>query len=236
MVYSNCREVILEEIAPATQHSPICNEIYTADPPRQGKLLRSLSLWINTTKCGERERNLQEEPLTKEICSKSSPFLHCYCHKCCQKAIKKTSEFHPFYNVTVTTNSPQVLPKGHQENFRNFTLSTLLLSPLTHRKCCQKANTKKNFINSTLSTRLLSPLINHKCFQKAITKIFHKFHPFYNVTVTTNSQQVLPFLHHYSSKMKGRTVRLFSVIDSAAASHPVRREFESPLRLSSPKC
>ena len=30
------------------------------------------------------------------------------------------------------------------------------------------------------------------------------------------------------------TVCLYSVIDSVAASHPVRREFESPLRLSSP--
>ena len=29
-------------------------------------------------------------------------------------------------------------------------------------------------------------------------------------------------------------VCLYSVIDSIAASHPVRREFESPLRLSSP--
>ena len=31
------------------------------------------------------------------------------------------------------------------------------------------------------------------------------------------------------------TVCLNSVIDSVAASHPVRREFESPLRLSSPR-
>ena len=31
------------------------------------------------------------------------------------------------------------------------------------------------------------------------------------------------------------TVCLYSVIDSVAASHPVRREFESPLRLSSPR-
>ena len=40
--------VILKEIATATQHSPIFNEICTAAaaaPPKQGKLLRSLSPW-----------------------------------------------------------------------------------------------------------------------------------------------------------------------------------------------
>ena len=40
--------IILEEITTASQHSPIFNEIYKAAPPRQGKLLRFLSPWINT--------------------------------------------------------------------------------------------------------------------------------------------------------------------------------------------
>ena len=68
--------VILEEITPATQHSSIFNEICTAVPPRLGKLLRSLSPLMNTTKCGEREQNPWEEPLTKEICA--TDYLHQY--------------------------------------------------------------------------------------------------------------------------------------------------------------
>ena len=42
--------VILHEIATATQHFPMFNEICTAAPPSQGKLLRSLYPWMNTTK------------------------------------------------------------------------------------------------------------------------------------------------------------------------------------------
>ena len=45
-IYHYC--LILEEITTASQHSPIFNEICTAAPPRQGKLLRSPSPWINT--------------------------------------------------------------------------------------------------------------------------------------------------------------------------------------------
>ena len=40
--FTPCYCTILEEITTATQHSPIFNEICTADPPKQGKLLRSL--------------------------------------------------------------------------------------------------------------------------------------------------------------------------------------------------
>ena len=123
-----------------------------------------------------------------------SPLIH---HKCCQKAITKNT----FKNFTLSTPllSPLIPHKCCQEaitknSFKNFTLSTLLLSPLIHHKCCKKAITKKNV---TLSTLFLSPLIHLKCCQKAVTKKLQKFHPFYIVTVTTNSPQPLPLLHHY---------------------------------------
>ena len=73
--FTHCYCAILEEITTATQHSPIFNEICTADPPKQGKLLRSLFAyqWIHNNKWRE-GRNLWEEPLTQEI--RPSRYFH----------------------------------------------------------------------------------------------------------------------------------------------------------------
>ena len=119
-----------------------------------------------------------------------SPLTH---HKCCQKDIpQKYLKNHPLYTVTVTTNSPQVMPKGYHKWMKNLTLSTLLLSPqvlskglwvkkfknvslftllllpLIHHKCYQKADDYKNWNKFSLSTLLLLPLIHYKCFPFSI--------------------------------------------------------------------
>ena len=108
---------------------------------------------------------------------------------------KYLQKFHPFYSVTVTTNSPQVLSRGYHQKFLQkfhpfYSLTVSTNSP----QVLPKSYHQKNF---TLSTLFLSPLIHLKCCQKAVTKKLQKFHPFYIVTVTTNSPQPLPLLHHY---------------------------------------
>ena len=124
-----------------------------------------------------------------------SPLTH---HKCCQKDIpQKYLKNHPLYTVTVTTNSPQVMPKGYHKWMKNLTLSTLLLSP----QVLSKGLWVKKFKNVSLSTLLLLPLIHHKCCQKAYDyKKLKQILSFYTVTVTTNSLQVFSFLHHNFSK------------------------------------
>ena len=60
--------VILKEIATATQCSTIFNEICTLDPPKQGKLLRSLSPWKIYTRKEKRGSGICRKNILPPTC------------------------------------------------------------------------------------------------------------------------------------------------------------------------
>ena len=100
-----------------------------------------------------------------------SPPIH---HKCCLLVIiKDLKKFHPFHTVTVTTNPPQLSP---------------FLFLYYHPSSLQESNVVTHCHPFSF---LALPFFNF-----STPKFVQKCQPFYTVTVTTNSPQVLPKGYH----------------------------------------